>query len=190
MAINRTKAKCGSFFISKTTCWLFCLIFAESLFFPALATAADPIDSATSKSRVSRNTQSSVVSAPVSAKPKVMTSSTNKSTNAYVNSLMDEAEDLKVDDRGSITEKESRTTNERTDATWNYDEQSLGTCVPGLSHVEFEKNLKRNYFGTYALYQKLDPVAKSMVFKSYQEDPNIEHITKVISELVKGTHRR
>lgn len=113
------------------------------------------------------------------------TSGTGKSKSTYVNSLMDEAEDLTVDSTGSVEESELLKIEKTTDASWNYDEQALETCEPGMSHAEFENNLKRNYFGTYSLYQKLDPTAKSLVFKAYQKDSKIEHITKVISELVK-----
>ena len=75
--------------------------------------------------------------------------------------------------------------NQQTDAANNWDvkNQKLGSLAPGLPIQKFEASLQANYFVTFSLYQKLNPVAKNMVYQSYLKKPNIESVTKTISDL-------
>lgn len=107
-----------------------------------------------------------------------------KKKGSYLDGLSAEAESTKVDDSSAISTQDLKTTTNETkkEEHWNIDAQNLGTMRPGLNLIQFEDILKDNYFASYIFYKKLDPTSKTLVYKNYQGNPDIEHIrSKIIS---------
>ena len=163
----------------KVTCVPFGSIVVAYLLSFTSAIATDYMDELNSESGGSKVTSSK------NKQPARKPEPVKKNEAIYVDSLADEAGSLAVDNLGSVKEKDIRKIEETVDPSWNYDKQTLGTCVKGLSHPDFEICLRNNYFVSFMLYSKLDPVAKTMVFKDYQSDPDIKNINKVITKLAR-----
>ena len=158
------------------SCWAYILTFILCTSVVVAADYMDELNSEAGGSKVTKAKKKQSARAPEPVK---------KNPDIYVDSLADEAGGLSVDNSGSVKETDIRKIEETTDPNWNYDNQTLGTCKKGLSHPDFEVCLRHNYFVSFMLYSKLNPVAKSMVYKDYQSDPDIKHINKVITTLAR-----
>ncbi len=56
--------------------------------------------------------------------------------------------------------------------------------VAGLDQAAFERTLRENLPGTYALYQQLDPGRKQQAYASYQNDNRLASISEQVARLM------
>ena len=122
---------------------------------------------------------------PATTKPNKTTPGKQNNGTGYLSEIESEAGDLSVDGMSSVKTKNIKKEEAKEQVTWDINKQGFDTLQPKLSQEDFEKNLERNYFGTYVFYKSLAPVSKSLVYKAYQREPNIENVRKTISSLAK-----
>lgn len=109
----------------------------------------------------------------------------------YMESIMANPDDFELDNVSTVSTsniKSSTTATKKNNTekiNWDFKQQRNETLQPRLSRKQFEKNLQANYFVAFALYSKLDPVAKNMVYQSYLKKPDIDSVTKTIGDLSK-----
>ncbi len=105
----------------------------------------------------------------------------------YLQGLEAEAGVTEVDDSSQVAIRELKVDNKSgtPESNWDIDSQSLDSLRPDLNRVEFETILKHSYYASYIFYSKLDPTSQSLVYKSYQQDPQIQTVRSQIISLSK-----
>lgn len=100
---------------------------------------------------------------------------------SYIEGLEAEADGASVDGLSAV-DPEPPPPDES--AKWHHQSQGLGGLLPGLGAAEFEASLRRNYYGSYMFYSRLDPMSKKLVYETYTQEPNIEVVRQKILSLL------
>lgn len=110
----------------------------------------------------------------------------------YLKMLEGEAEDLQLDQSGQLKDKPSvdnRSSDTVNNTEWKWEGDVLADSLPkGLSHEEFSAVLKKNFYGTFVFYRKLNSVDQQTVHYQYSksDNPNLDSIRQHILSLLKN----
>lgn len=64
---------------------------------------------------------------------------------------------------------------------WSHKTQGISEELhKGMTHEEFEQNLKQNYYGSFIFYDKLSQWNKKQVYNTYVETNDIEQVRREI----------
>ncbi len=90
----------------------------------------------------------------------------------YLKMLESEAEDLKLDQRGQLKDKQKISDNEPeiTKKNWSWEGDLEGdTLPPGLAQDEFAALLKQHFYGTFVFYRRLNTNDQNTVYYQYKK---------------------
>jgi hypothetical protein len=113
------------------------------------------------------------------------------SDDAYLKMLEGEAEDLQLDQSGQLKDKASDNSSSSdtvNETEWKWEGDLMADSMPkGLAQDKFSTVLKRNFYGTYVFYRKLNSVDQQTVYYHYSKstNPDLDSIRQHILSLLK-----
>lgn len=115
------------------------------------------------------------------------------SDDAYLKMLEGEAEDVKLDQRGQLKDKETDdtkgTTQVITNTNWAWEGNLEGDILPpDLAQDELAGLLKQRFYGTFVFYRRLSSIDQQMVYSHYQKisPADLDSIRQEILNLLKN----
>jgi len=121
----------------------------------------------------------------------VWSSTVVASDDAYLKMLEGEAEDLQLDQSGQLKDKASDNSSSSdtvNETEWKWEGDLMADSMPkGLAQDKFSTVLKRNFYGTYVFYRKLNSVDQQTVYYHYSKstNPDLDSIRQHILSLLK-----
>ena len=156
---------------------LFCLLMTA----PVWADNVDKISSSKNKTSI----QTSETSLQAKGVKKSAQINSLKHRKKYMQTITADPDDFELDNVSQVQSSSVKKTRGKKEINWDINMQQNNPLLSGLSFNQFEKSLQENYFVTFALYSKLNPTSKNMVYQSYRNKPTIEDVTESISQLMK-----
>lgn len=105
---------------------------------------------------------------------------------AYLKMLEGEAADLQLDNSGQLKKEKPAASRDKNVFEWNGN--LVEEEIPlGLGQEQFEAFLKKNFYGTYVFFNKLNTTDKNTVFFRYSQavKPDLENVRKNVMVLLK-----
>lgn len=103
----------------------------------------------------------------------------------YLKMLEGEAADLQLDNKGQLKQEDKKAEDS---ASFGWGGELEGENIPsGLAKEDFESVLKKNFYGTYVFFKKLNSTDKDTVYYRYSKEqkPDLENVRNNIMTLLK-----
>ena len=103
----------------------------------------------------------------------------------YLKMIEGEAAELQLDNKGQLKQGDKKADDS---VSFGWGGELEGENIPsGLAKEDFESVLKKNFYGTYLFFKKLDSTDKDTVYYRYskQQEPDLENVRNNIMTLLK-----